>query len=117
MLRAAEPRAVLLDLDLPDQASWAAADLLLQETDCPPLLLLTARSQQFDVRTALRAGSLLDKTATPGGLLERAEGILAAPNPANAERNAIQRVLIQWLRPSDWPVLLTSAHRCWGVNE
>ena len=47
-MRAGQPAAVLLDLDLPSQAAWEAADCLLQEQSCPPLILLTARSDQFD---------------------------------------------------------------------
>ena len=46
-LRAGQPGAVLLDLDLPSQAAWEAADCLLQEESCPPLILLTARSDQL----------------------------------------------------------------------
>ena len=69
-MRSDQPAVVLLDLDLPSQAAWEAADWLLQEQNCPPLILLTARSGQFDLSTAIRAGSLVDKTIGPSQLLE-----------------------------------------------
>ena len=116
-LRASQPAVVLLDLDLPAQAAWEAADRILQEECCPPLVLLTARSDQFDVGTAIRAGSLVDKTAGPNRLLEAVDEILAGPNSAQAERNAIQRVMIRWLRPCNWSAPLTSAYRFHGINE
>ena len=116
-LRAGHPAAVLLDLDLPSQAAWEAADCLLEEESCPPLILLTARSDQFDLRTAIRAGSLVDKSAGPSRLLEVVDQTLAGPCSAQAERNAIQRVMIRWLRPCGWSVPVTPAHRFTGINE
>jgi DNA-binding response OmpR family regulator len=114
---AGQPSAVLLDLDLPSQGAWEVADCLLQEQSCPPLILLTARSDQFDVRTAIRAGSLVDKSADPCRLLEAVDQTLAGPCSAQAERNAIQRVMIRWLRPCSWSVPVMPAHRFWGLNE
>ena len=114
---AGQPAAVLLDLDLPSQGAWEVADCLLQEQSCPPLILLTARSDQFDMSTAIRAGSLVDKSADPGRLLEAVDQTLAGPCSAQAERNAIQRVMIRWLRPCGWSAPVASAHRFWGTNE
>jgi CheY-like chemotaxis protein len=116
-VRAGQTVAVLLDLDLPAQAAWDAAECLLQEESCPPLILLTARSDQFDVSTAIRAGSLVDKSAGPSRLLEAVDQTLAGPCSAQAERNAIQRVMIRWLRPCGWSVPVTTAHRFWGANK
>jgi DNA-binding response OmpR family regulator len=116
-LRAGQLAAVLLDLDLPSQAAWEAADGLLQEKTCPPLILLTARSDQFDVSTAIRAGSLVDKTIDPRRLLEAVDATLAAPSSARAEQNAIQRVMIRWLRPCSWTAPVTPAYRFWRINE
>ena len=117
ILLVVRPAIVLLDLDLPSQAGWEAADALLQEESCPPILLLTARSEQFDARTALRAGSLINKTEEPAHLLELVEETLAMPKVTQAECNAIQRVLIRWLKPCNWPVPVTPADRFWGLNE
>jgi CheY-like chemotaxis protein len=116
-MRAGQPAAVLLDLDLPAQAAWEAADCLLQEESCPPIILLTARSDQFDLSTAIRAGSLVDKSAGSSRLLEVVDQTLAGPCSAQAERNAIQRVMIRWLRPCGWSAPVTPAHRFWGTNE
>ena len=116
-VRAGQPAAVLLDLDLPSQAAWEVADCLLQEESCPPLILLTARSDQFDLSTAIRAGSLVDKSTGSSRLLEVVDETLAGPCSAQAERNAIQRVMIRWLRPCGWSVPVTPAHRFTGMNE
>jgi CheY-like chemotaxis protein len=116
-MRAGQSAAVLLDLDLPSQAAWEAADCLLQEQSCPPLILLTARSDQFDLSTAIRAGSLVDKTTDATRLLEVVDQTLAGPCSPQAERNAIQRVMIRWLRPSGWSVPVTPARRFRAINE
>ncbi len=116
-VRSGRSAVVLLDLDLPFQAAWDVADRLLEEQNCPPLILLTAHSNQFDLSTAIRAGSLVDKTAGPGRLLEAVDRTLAAPCSAQAEQNAIQRVVIRWLRPCGWSVPVTPAYRFWGINE
>ena len=116
-VRAGQPGAVLLDLDLPSQGAWEAADCLLQEQSCPPLILLTARSDQFDLGTAIRAGSLVDKTTDPSRLLEVVDQTLAGPCSAQAERNTIQRVMIRWLKPCGWSAPVTPAHRFRGMNE
>ena len=114
---AGQSGAVLLDLDLPSQAAWEAADCLLQEESCPPLILLTARSDQFDLSTAIRAGSLVDKTTDPSRLLEVVDQTLAGPCSSQAERNAIQRVMIRWLRPCGWSAPVTPAHRFGRTKE
>ena len=116
-VRSDQPTVVLLDLDLPSQAAWEAADWLLQEPNCPPLILLTARSDQFDLSTAIRAGSLVDKTIDPSRLLEVVDETLRVPCSAQAERNAIQRVVIRWLRPCGWSASVTPAYRFWSINE
>ncbi len=112
-----QPMAVVLDLDLPSQGAWEIADGLLQEAGCPPLILLTGRRDQFDVSTAIRAGSLVDKSASLAKLLEAVDEALALPDANRGERNAIQRVMIRWLRPCAWSVPVTPAYRYWGLNE
>jgi hypothetical protein len=42
LLCAAKPVAVLLDLDLPEEAGWQIADKLLREPSCPAVLFLAA---------------------------------------------------------------------------
>jgi hypothetical protein len=108
---------VLLDLDLSGQVAWKVAESILGEPDCPPLLLLTARRDQFDFETAIMAGALIDKSEEPSRLLAVVDQTLSLPESTRAERNAIQRVLIRWLKPTDWPLPLTPAYRFWGINE
>lgn len=116
-LRVIQPAVVLLDLDTPSGATWEAADRLLLEPNCPPIILLTARTGQFDFRIAIRAGSVVDKSADVGQLLRLVDEVLAKPHPAQAERHAIQRVVVLWLKPFSWPVPVTPAYRDWGINE
>jgi hypothetical protein len=89
----------------------------LQEPRCPPLILLTGQRDQFDVSTAIRAGSLVDKSANLAKLLEVVDQNLALPDANRAERNASQRVVIRWLRPCAWSVPVTPTYRYWGLNE
>ena len=112
-----QPVAVVLDLDLPSHGAWEIADSLLQEAGCPPVILLTGRREQFDVSTAIRAGSLVDKSADLARVLEVVDEALALPDANRGERNAIQRIMIQWLRPCAWSVPVTPAYRHWGLNE
>jgi len=117
ILQATRPVAVLLDLDLPGGAAWEVADLLLNEPGCPAVILLTERTTQFDMETSMRAGSLVGKDESPCRLLEIVQETLAMPEVNQAERNAIQRVLIRWLRPFQWAESNAPAHRFWGINE
>ena len=112
-----KPVAVVLDLDLPSHGAWEIADSLLQEAGCPPLILLTGRRDQFDVSTAIRAGSLVDKSASLAKLLEVVDQALALPDSNRGELNAIQRITIQWLRPCAWSAPVTPSYRFWGLNE
>jgi DNA-binding response OmpR family regulator len=112
-----QPVVVVLDLDLPSDGAWEIADALLQKGGCPPLVLLTGRGDQFDVSTAIRAGSLVDKSAGLPKLLEAVDQALALPDSNRGERNAAQRIMIQWLRPCAWSVPVTPTYRFWGLNE
>jgi CheY-like chemotaxis protein len=109
-----QPVAVVLDLDLPSHGAWEIADSLLQEAGCPPVILLTGRRAQFDVSTAIRAGSLLDKSADLSKVLEVVDQALALPDANRGERNAIQRIMIQWLRPCEWSVPVMPSCWYWG---
>jgi len=117
ILQATRPAAVLLDLDLPDEAAWETAELLLQESSCPPVILLTAQTEQFDIRTAIQAGSLFNKGESPSHLLRVVDEALELPAANQAERNSVQRVLIGRLKPSRWAGPTTPAYRFWGINE
>ena len=81
------------------------------------MILLTGRRDQFDMSTAIRAGTLIDKRADCERLMEAVEQAVALPESNRVERNAIQRIMIQWLRPCAWSVPVVPAGRVWGLNE
>jgi len=112
-----QPVAVVLDLDLPSQGAWEVADNLLQEAGCPPLILLTGRREQFDVSTAIRAGSLVDKSADLAKVLEAVDQALALPDSKRGERNAIQTDHDSMAEALEWSAPVTPAYRYWGLNE
>jgi len=117
VFQAVKPAVVLLDLDLPEQQAWRAAELLLQHQSCPPVILLTAQPGQFDLGTAIRADSIVNKNEGRSQILQAVEESLELPTANQAERNAIQLVLIRWLTPSDWTADIAPAYRFWGINE
>ncbi len=117
ILQATQPAVVLLDLDLPGGAAWETAELLLQHPDCPAAILLTARIEDFDAQMASRAGPLLNKNESTLHLLRRVEEVVASSDTNQAERNAIQRLLLRQLKPTIWAGTSTPAYRFWGINE
>jgi len=116
-MRAIAPALVLLDLDLPDQTAWEIADALLQQQNCPAVVLLSSRCDRFDVNTAIGAGSIVDKSEGAARVLETVHEALSTPQSNRVERNALLRVLIRWLKPCSWSFPITPAHRFWGINE
>ena len=117
ILRLVKPAVVLLDLDLPPADAWDVADSLLQDANCPPLLLLTSRSDQPDFKTAIQAGSLIDKSERPARLLELADITLESPGSAHRSRHAMQQIVIRWLKPCNGSAQVIPLHRFWDVNE
>ena len=109
-----QPAVILLDLDLSGDAAWQAGAAILDQKPCPPLILLTGRTEPFDVRTAIRAGSIADKAAGPMYVLELINLVQALPSPERIERNAVQRVLIRWLGPRNWSPPGSSVRRFWA---
>lgn len=119
-LRLAEqdhPAVVFIDLDLPAAAGWEAAERFLDNADGPPLVLLTGRTEHPDFGMAVRAGMVLDKSASPAQLLEKLDHVLAGSGRDLAHRRAGQQLLIRWLRPYGWTPPAAPAIRHWGINE
>lgn len=117
IVRIVKPDAVLLDLDLPEEGAWLAADSLLELQDCPPLILLTSQENQSDFDTAIQARCLIEKTVSPTDLLEIIEQRLGSTRAARQEQKAIQRLVIRWLKPCSWSPQLVPINRFWGINE
>lgn len=113
MLRIVNPEVVLLDLDLHEEMAWAAADALLLDEYCPPLILLTSQGKQSDFETAIQAGCLIEKTIEPMRLLAVVEQKLASTRADQREQSAVQRLVIRWLKPMQ----IARLNRFWGINE
>ena len=111
------PAVVYLDLDLPVQAGWLAAEEFLRSETCPSLILVTGRTGHFDLDAALEAGAVIPKSASLLQLLERTAWILAEAEADRLDRKARQKLLLRWLKPYDWPVPDPPANRFWGINE
>jgi ActR/RegA family two-component response regulator len=107
----------LLDLDLAGQLAWKTADGLLQDAKCPPVVLLSGPSEQLDLKTAVQAGSILDKFGEAELILKAVKDILDSPRSVRASRNATQRALVRWLSPCTWPISGAPPLRYWGINE
>jgi CheY-like chemotaxis protein len=111
------PTVVLLDLDLSQDVAWNVGETLLRQQDCPPVILLTARAEPFELRMAISSGSVLDKSKGPAHLLEAMELALDRSRVAQEERKTAQRMLLRWLRPLSWPLRSAINYRFWGINE
>ncbi len=111
------PAVVFLDLDLPALAGWEAAEEFLRNETYPSLILLTGRTDHFDLSAAVRAGAIVHKSASPDHLLDRVSWVLAEMASDRVDRKARQLLLLRWLRPYDWPSPDTAANRFWGINE
>ncbi len=117
VLQAVRPSVVLLDLDSPDGTAWKSADILLNEPDCPAVILLSGRTGHLAIQNAITAGLLVNKGDSPDRLLKIIEEALEMPWPDQAQRNTLRRELIRWLGPSAWETDSGSPHRFWGINE
>jgi ActR/RegA family two-component response regulator len=116
-VRIVAPSGVLLDLDLPGGAGWHAADMLLEQPDGPPLVLLSGRNEQPDIGTAISAGSIIEKAADVRRILEAVRRSRAASAAERLNWNAIQRAVVRWLKPCVWSMPLPAPNRFWGINE
>lgn len=116
-LQTVRPSSLLLDLDLPNEAAWETADILLNEPDGPVVILITGRTGRLDMQSAMRAGLLLSKGDSSDRLLKIIEEAMEMPRSALAQQNALRREFIRWLRPPAWLADSTSAYRFWGINE
>lgn len=117
VLQAVRPNAVLLDLDLPGEVAWKTADILLNEPDCPAVILLSGRTGHLAMQSAIRAGLLVRKGDSPHRLLKIVEEALEMPGQHQAQANGLRRELIRWLRPTVWEPYSGYHNRFWGINE
>lgn len=55
------PDLVLLDLNMPDRDGWDAFDLMRQTHPLVPVIIITARPQQYNHAAKLRIAALMEK--------------------------------------------------------
>jgi hypothetical protein len=107
----------MLDLDFVGKAAWELAGGLLQDAKCPPVILLTGKGQQYDLRMAVMAGSIFEKATDADRILNIVSDLLESPPPKPTRQSIVQRGNFSGLTPSHEPVPLIPAHRFWGINE
>ena len=112
MCKASRPAAVLLDLDMHTGAAWEAADRLLSEPNCPPLVLLTARVNHPEFSTAGQSGYVVDKFTAPSRLMQIVDETIEAPPSVRDERTAVQRIMVLRLNPFH-----PAQYRDFGIND
>jgi FixJ family two-component response regulator len=108
---------ILLDLDFAGKAAWELADALMQVSKCPPVILLTGPGEQFDLRMAVMAGSIFEKSGDAEQVLNIVSDLLEAPLAEQVQQFIVQRGIIRRLTPSREPAPLIPAQRFWGINE
>ena len=108
---------ILIDLDFAGTAAWELAGALLEEPACPPVVLMTGQGEQFDLRMAVMAGSIFDKSGNPDLVLNVVNDLFDVPSVEQARRSVAQRGIIRRLTPSGEPAPLIAAQRFWGINE
>jgi len=108
---------ILLDLDFAGKTAWELAGGLLQESKCPPVILLTGPGEQFDLRMAVMAGSIFEKSGDANEVLNNVSDLLEAPLAEEVRQFIAQRGNIRPLTPSSEPAPLIPAQRFWGINE
>ena len=111
------PAVVFVDLDMPGLDGWRAAEHFLFEENGPPMVLLTGRTGNFDLGTAIRAGMVVDKSSRPGELLGKLGRLLARNVAEQGDCRTGQRLMIRWLRPYEWKFPGAPAIRDWGIND
>jgi CheY-like chemotaxis protein len=86
--RAERPDLVILDIMMPRMDGWAARAALLDSPDTrqTPVIFLSARAQQADLRKGYEAGvaEYVTKPFDPMDLLNTIERILSAADPGPA---------------------------------
>lgn len=82
--RSIHPDLVVLDLMLPEVDGWSVLKTIRQQSDTP-LILLTAKSDEFDKVMGLESGAddYLSKPFSPRELLARIKAILRRSSPHN----------------------------------
>lgn len=102
---------ILLDLDSLGRSALDMAGELLQDPLCPPVILLTGRGDQFDLRMTVFAGSVLEKSTDTLRILKLLKTILEGWG-SGREPDSSPGGIIRLEDSGHVP-----AKRHWGINE
>jgi len=107
---------ILLDLDSMGRSALEMACDLLRDPLCPPVILLTGKGEQFDLRMTVFSGSVLEKSTDTRRILHLLKTILEGWS-SGPEREHSQRGIIRWEESSEGLAPYVPANRFWGINE
>jgi DNA-binding response OmpR family regulator len=82
----AEPDLVLLDLNMPGKDGWQAFELMEKVRPFVPVIVITARPNQFEHAAKLGIDALMEKPLDLPLLLRTIKGLLAEPERARIAR-------------------------------
>jgi CheY-like chemotaxis protein len=91
------PDVVLLDLNMPEKDGWEAWHLMSSLHPCVPVIVITARPNQYEHAKQLRIDALMEKPLDLGLLLETIRQLLAEPDAERLLRVTGPDFKTQWL--------------------
>ena len=80
------PDLVLLDLNLPEKDGWEAWRLMSFWRSLVPVIVITARSHQYELAVRNKIDALMEKPLDLPVLLDAIQSLLAEPREAHAAR-------------------------------
>lgn len=107
---------ILLDLDSMGRTALELAGDLLRDPLCPPVILLTGRGEQLDLRMTVFAGSVLEKSTDTYRIMNLLKTILEGWS-SGADGVPSQGGIVRWEESGDGPVPSVPAKRYWGIND
>jgi CheY-like chemotaxis protein len=111
------PSVILLDLDLSADGGWQAAEWFLLDSNSVPILLLTGRTDNYELATAIQSGTVLDKALGLARLLQAVNSTLAASAHQRLARAVCQLAWLRRARPYRLPAGAAQPCQHWGINE
>jgi len=112
-----QPTGILLDLDLPSDAGWEAAEWFLGHEVSVPILMLTGRADHHELEPAIRCGTVFDKSNGPARSLDAAVSMLEQSMQQAKGRIAPQQAWLRRAKPYRWGAAAAPGYRGWGLNE
>lgn len=107
---------ILLDLDSMGRTALEMAGDLLRDPLCPPVILLTGKGDQLDLRMTVFAGSVLEKSTDTYRILNLLKTILEGWS-SGPDQVVSQHGIVRWEESADGPVPNAPAKRFWGIDE